>query len=191
MRVVVTESACEYFWRNILRKPEHFAWSGLGIQEKPELVTYVKEFVVLQLSIGGTSYWDPILFPSQRLNDAGLAYLIGRSAAYRAIRAAIDDTLKGTPENLLLREFMNGLSQAAIKVSNVDVALQHLPPEAFGGAYQPGDEFVTSPSQILPQLSTTEMELIRNHFEERIERLESTHPAIASEYPRVFARDRV
>jgi hypothetical protein len=39
----------------------------------------VKEFVKLQLSFGGESYWDPIRYPQQELNEAALLYLFGHS----------------------------------------------------------------------------------------------------------------
>jgi hypothetical protein len=35
----------------------------------------VKEFLDLQLSFGGESYWDPIRHPKQELNDSALLYL--------------------------------------------------------------------------------------------------------------------
>jgi hypothetical protein len=189
VQLILTSSGCDYFWKNILKRSGDFTWSDLSDDEKQKLHMYVKEFIILQLSLGGMSYWDPLLFPFQTLNDAGLAYLIGRSAAYRAMRAAIDDTLEVRPQNLLLQEFLISLSDLRTKIRNIDVALHHLPPEAFGGAYQPGDEFVTSASQIFPQLSRAESDLIRNHFLEKAEKLELTLPALVSKYPQVFARD--
>src|SRR6266849_7898841 len=189
VQLILTSSACDYFWKNILGRSGEFTWSALSEDERQNLRTHVKEFSILQLSLGGMSYWDPILFPSQSLNDAGLAYLVGRSAAYRAVKAAIDDTLEATLHNLLLQEFLTSLSNARTKIRNIDVALQQLPAEAFGGAYQPGDEFITNASQILPQLSRAESDLVRNHFLEKVENLEVTLPVLVSKHTQIFAKD--
>lgn len=39
----------------------------------------IGEFLKLQLSFGGESYWDPIRYPRQELNDSALLYLFGHS----------------------------------------------------------------------------------------------------------------
>ena len=40
----------------------------------------VREFLTLQLSDGGTSYWDPIRFPKQELTAASMSYLLREKA---------------------------------------------------------------------------------------------------------------
>ncbi len=56
------------------------------LKESPELVDessaikeVVTEFLKLQLSFGGESYWDPIRNPTQELNDSALLYLFMHS----------------------------------------------------------------------------------------------------------------
>jgi len=39
----------------------------------------ITEFLRLQLSFGGESYWDPIRYPRQELNDSALLYLFGHN----------------------------------------------------------------------------------------------------------------
>lgn len=53
----------------------------LGIKNRGEvdedtLSNVVREFLTLQLSNGGTSYWDPIRFPNQALTPAAMSYLL-------------------------------------------------------------------------------------------------------------------
>jgi hypothetical protein len=54
--------------------------SSEQVEEKAAMKEVVKEFIKLQLSFGGESYWDPIRYPKQELNDAALLYLFGHSA---------------------------------------------------------------------------------------------------------------
>jgi len=53
------------------------------VDEKTALREVVKEFLRLQLSFGGGSYWDPIRYPRQDLNDSALLYLLGHGLAGR------------------------------------------------------------------------------------------------------------
>lgn len=56
------------------------AEGSLGsMDEKAAMKEVVKEFLKLQLSFGGESYWDPIRYPKQELNDSALLYLFGHS----------------------------------------------------------------------------------------------------------------
>jgi hypothetical protein len=47
-----------------------------GVDQNAALVGIVSEFVRLELSYGGESYWDPILYPQRELNEAALSYLV-------------------------------------------------------------------------------------------------------------------
>jgi hypothetical protein len=48
---------------------------GRGLSESAAVKEVVREFVELQLSLGGESYWDPIRYPQQELNEGALTYL--------------------------------------------------------------------------------------------------------------------
>lgn len=49
------------------------------MDESAAMKEVVKEFLKLQLSFGGESYWDPIRYPKQELNDSALLYLFGHN----------------------------------------------------------------------------------------------------------------
>jgi hypothetical protein len=53
--------------------------AGKSMGEKDVMAEVVREFLKLQLSLGGESYWDPIRYPQQELNEAALLYLLGHS----------------------------------------------------------------------------------------------------------------
>jgi hypothetical protein len=46
-----------------------------AMDEKLAMQEIVREFLKLHLSLGGESYWDPIRYPKQDLNDSALLYL--------------------------------------------------------------------------------------------------------------------
>ena len=50
---------------------------GQGLDEKDAVKKVVREFVDMQLSLGGESYWDPIRYPQQELSEGALLYLFG------------------------------------------------------------------------------------------------------------------
>ena len=68
VQVEVTISASEA----IKRRAKQSAGS---YDKKAAIKQVVKEFLDLQLSFGGESYWDPIRYPKQELNDSALLYL--------------------------------------------------------------------------------------------------------------------
>jgi len=73
VEVAVTQLAV----REIRRRIEE---GSLGpADEKDAMRQVVKEFLKLQLSFGGESYWDPIGHPQQELNESALLYLFGHS----------------------------------------------------------------------------------------------------------------
>ena len=53
---------------------------GKGLDENAAVKEVVKEFVEMQLSLGGESYWDPIRYPQQELSEGALLYLFGHSS---------------------------------------------------------------------------------------------------------------
>ena len=50
-----------------------------GREDDESLCGTVADFLRLQLSIGGASYWDPIRNPRQKLDDAAVLYLLSHS----------------------------------------------------------------------------------------------------------------
>lgn len=48
---------------------------GKSLDERVAVKEVVKEFVEMQLALGGESYWDPIRYPQQDLGEGALLYL--------------------------------------------------------------------------------------------------------------------
>ena len=57
--------------------------SGGQMEENAAMKEVVREFLNLQLSLGGESYWDPIGDPKQELHEGAFLYLLGHSAVGR------------------------------------------------------------------------------------------------------------
>ena len=51
----------------------------------------VRSFVEHELSFGGTSYWDPILYPRRDLNEAAMLFLVGQSTTFYELWQAVTD----------------------------------------------------------------------------------------------------
>ena len=50
--------------------------SQKSLDEKAIMKEVVREFLKLELSLGGESYWDPIRYPQREMNEAALSYLL-------------------------------------------------------------------------------------------------------------------
>lgn len=48
---------------------------GKSLDESVAIKEVVKEFVEMQLALGGESYWDPVRYPQQDLSQGALLYL--------------------------------------------------------------------------------------------------------------------
>ncbi len=164
-----------------------FSWSEIDDVDRGTLESVAAQFLTLQLLAGGTSYWDPIRFGHQELNEPAMMYLLARTAAFRALETLINDTLDPDPRNLLLQEFLTSLSNARIKIRDFEYAISCLP-AVFGGPYGPGQELMTSPSGAYAKLDGKEKELIKAHFLQRVTQLEQSLPALKDKFPMVFAR---
>jgi hypothetical protein len=49
--------------------------AGKGVDETSAVKEIVREYIEIELSRGGESYWDPIRYPQQEINGNALAYL--------------------------------------------------------------------------------------------------------------------
>jgi len=65
----------------VLRAFEEGGLREYGPDRNAALVAIVREFVRLELSYGGESYWDPTLNPDLKLNEDALSYLTMHSPA--------------------------------------------------------------------------------------------------------------
>jgi len=53
--------------------------AGKGLDETSAVKEVVREFVEMELSLGGESYWDPIRYPQREINGNALSYLFVHS----------------------------------------------------------------------------------------------------------------
>lgn len=162
------------------------SWSETGDVDRATLRDMITQFLILQLSAGGTSYWDPIRYPHLQLTEPAMLYLLARTTAFRALEEAINDTLNPDPKNPLLTDFLASLSKARISVRDFENAIRCFPP-AFGGAHAPGQEFETSSSGAYAKLDERERELIKAHFLHRVTELEKSLPELKDRFPVAFA----
>jgi hypothetical protein len=59
--------------------------AGKGLDEAEAVKNVVREFVKLELSRGGVSYWDPIRYPQQEVSEGTLLYLFGQTSAAHSL----------------------------------------------------------------------------------------------------------
>lgn len=65
--------------------PEGFNYlKKVGRSDETSVDKVVKDFVTIQLSVGGTSYWDPIRYPRQEMNEAAVLYTLHHSPVVAA-----------------------------------------------------------------------------------------------------------
>ncbi len=81
VRVQVTISALNELRQRLQVTPQPNWVSRNGDVDPAVVAKAVKEFVALQLSFGGTSYWDPERYPVLRLDDAAMLYLLTHPVA--------------------------------------------------------------------------------------------------------------
>jgi hypothetical protein len=89
---------------------------------------------------------------------------------FLAIAAAIDDSSDWEKIPQLVEDYLSGLENARIAISD-DLALGFLPAAAFGGAYKPGDTFITIASEAIQKLSKQQCDLLRAYLNSRAEQL--------------------
>lgn len=185
--VALTYAATD-FLEDQLRKAGRI--SDMNRQDAEEVIratseSVVRQFLELELSAAGTSYWDPIRYPHQELNEAAIMYALARTKTFRALQEVINETFNADPKNLLLHDFLNSLSNARIPARDFKNALLCLP-AVFGGAYGRGQEFETSAAGAYAKLDDKEKRLIEAHFMERLAELEKSRPELKGAFPAVF-----
>jgi hypothetical protein len=82
---------------------------------------------------------------------------------FLALASAIDDSTEWERQAPFVEEYLSGLENARIPLTN-DLALQSLPSGAFGGAYASGAKFVTSASELLEKVSPEQRALLQSYL---------------------------
>lgn len=128
------------------------------------MVPVVRNFLEHQLSSGGTSYWSPLLYPKQELNEPAMSFVLGQSSGFEELRQAVADAL----DPPVLESFVKSLAVSRIKLDNFDAVLPELA-NMLGRAYKPSDTFSTSATALFQKLKRTEQELLRAYFQQKVE----------------------
>lgn len=145
------------------------------------LANAVRGFVQHQLSLGGTSYWDPIRFPRLELNDAAMLFLMGQSTAFNELRQAISDAFEAP----VVESFVNSLEVSDVAIMNFEAVLPELS-NMLGGAYRCAATFSTSANELFQKLDRTEQELLKSYFYTRVEMAKTEFPELVRSHPKVF-----
>ena len=115
-------------------------WSSTGDDVSLDsLHTAAREFVELQLSHGGTSYWDPQRFPRLELNSAAMSYLLQETPSFKLLRAAIDDFF----DEHSIRRSLEDLRTRKVNIRHLQQVLPELS-NHFAGAFKPGERFAVN-----------------------------------------------
>jgi hypothetical protein len=132
----------------------------------PGLIVYA-EYLAANTPIGHDAQAD-LRQETERARRA-LSRILPPSEFF-AIAAAIDDSSDWEKVPQLVEEYLSGLENARIAISD-DLALGFLPAATFGGAYKPGDTFIASASEAIQKLSKEQRDLLPAYLNSRAEQL--------------------
>jgi hypothetical protein len=142
----------------------------------------VWSFVQHQLSLGGTSYWSPVLRPQLEMNDAAMLFVFGQSTAFNELWQAVSDTF----DPPVVDSFLEGLALSRKKIQNFDGVLPELS-NMLGGAYRRAATFSTSANELFQKLDRSEQELLKKYFYARVELLKTESPELIRKFSKVFS----
>jgi hypothetical protein len=142
----------------------------------------VWSFVQHQLSLGGTGYWDPVLYPRLEMNDAAMLFVLGQSTIFNELWHAVSDAF----EPSVADSFLGSLAVSKIKIRDFNAVLPELS-NMLGGAYRRGSTFSTSASELFQKLDLSEQELLKKYFYARVELLKNELPELVRRFSEVFS----
>jgi hypothetical protein len=155
------------------------SWVREGDVHEQTLKKLVGEFLDFQLSSGGTSYWDPILFPRRELTEPAVSYLVPDSKDFKQLRAAIDDLLGDYAVEYSLRD----LASRNVHIRDFERVLPDLSSH-LGGAYKPGEPFAVSALTLFQALGDLERKRLRQYYSRKVEEIPEE---LKQKYPRIFS----
>ncbi|HTW56919.1 MAG TPA: hypothetical protein VMD99_02185 [Terriglobales bacterium] len=153
-----------------------------GDVDEQDISAAVTRYLEIQVSQGGTSYWDPLLESHLDLNEAAMSYVLGYSTALQELRTAINDAFSEP----VLPSFVGGLSASKVSMADFERVLPDLS-NLLGGAYKRGQRFSVSARELFDSLTRGEQELLRRYFLVRARRSRKEQPDLVQEYPSAFA----
>ncbi len=133
---------------------------------KVVVVSYVQD----ELKGKGAAFWDPRSEMVREFDRAAALALLGESTSFRDLRVAIQDAFKGS----LSTTFLSGLASQEIDIRNFEQVLPELS-NLLGGAFAPGDRFLTSAVDLYTRLRPAEQELLRCYFDEQASDFEGSN----------------
>jgi hypothetical protein len=92
---------------------------------------------------------------------------------FLAVASAIDDSTEWERQAPFVEEYLSGLENARIPLTDV-LALQSLPSGAFGGAYTPGAKFVMSAAEPLEKVLPEQRDLLQSNLRWKTDALRGT-----------------
>jgi hypothetical protein len=92
---------------------------------------------------------------------------------FLALTSAIDDSTEWERQAPFVEEYLSGLENARIPLTEV-LALQSLPSGAFGGAYAAGAKFIMSASEPLEKVSREQRALLQSYLRWKTDALRGT-----------------
>jgi hypothetical protein len=161
------------------------------VPEDAALQEIVSEFVKLEISHGGTSYWDPRRDSRLELNAPAFMYLMGHRDAYDRLKRSVDNALKldkgslkqKTTEEILrlgsdseklksVEAFAKQLSGAQVKIMDFERALPYLPG--------------TGNYELYAALLDFEKDNLKSYYLDNVRRAEEEFPDLKRRFPAVF-----
>ena len=152
----------------------------LGQDDLPDetLRLFVRDFLELELSSGGTSYWDPLLFPEIDLSAAAVSYMLKESFEYRELRTAINDFF----DPAFLRDSLEALAKMPAKAEAFDEALPALTRQ-LRSVYGRNGAPVTTATQLYRSLSDHERDRIRRLY---LKKAKQVPQQLRDQFPDLF-----
>ncbi len=156
------------------------------VSEEAALREIVGEFMRLQLSHGGASYWDPRRDSRLELNAAALMYLFGHRDAYERLKQSIDEIFNPTvgSRKELVKSVVKLMHYGRRKIRCFRDALTDLP--GPGRSYSPGQRLPTSNYEFYELLFDEEKCELESYYLDQVARAEKDYPDLKSQFPSVF-----
>jgi hypothetical protein len=163
-RLVAGRGSCQVTVDVSTAAQEHLKeLQGQADLSQDALKLVVRDFLELELSSGGKSYWDPLLFPELDLSTSAVSYLFKESFEYRELRTAINDFF----DPAFVRDSMEALAKIEAKAEEfTDKVLSALTRQLRSVHGRNGTP-VTTATQLYRSLSDRERDRIRWLYERK------------------------